>query len=204
MRREVLLAVIATVVLSGVAQAAPITWTGYLNDPTNTALVGSDLGAPSFANDDEIVNNVALYTFALATDATVTFTSTGAAAGGAEPFFSLFAGTGGAATFVDSSVTAADIDFIVSRPLLAGSYTVAIGVWLNQSFADNSGGSLQDGFIGLGVPGLLGSSFYEVTATADESANPPVVPEPATIALLGSGLCALVARRRRSARAAVR
>ena len=202
MRRLFSLSMIVFCALSSAAQATTITWDGLLNDPANSALVGSDLGSPSFIDDAAIANNVALYTFTLGSAHTVTFTSTGYAGGGAQPYFSLFSGTGNPATFLDSNYSVPDIDFTFSRLLGAGSYTVAIGAWLNMSFAENLGaGTLQDGFIGLGVPdpSFLGSSAYHVTAE-DDATVPAPVPEPATVLLLGTGVCGMVVRRRRGAR----
>ena len=181
------------VVVPSTAQAAVITFSGHFDDPANPALVASDLTAALFGNDNDIANNVALYDLVVPVGGIVTFDSFGYAAGGAEPFMSLFAGSGGGATFVASNYWILDIDFSMSEPLAAGAYTVAIGVWLNQSFAENNPDAdptLSDGFIGLGVPNGLGDSYYEIRVT-----TPDAVPEPAMLWLTGIGLAALARRR---------
>jgi hypothetical protein len=174
------------------AQAAVITFSGYFDDAANPSLVASDLTAALFGNDNDIANNVALYDLIVPVGGTVTFESFGYAAGGAEPFFSLFAGSGGGATFVASNALIWDIDFSMDVPLAAGAYRVAVGVWLNQSFAENNPDAdptLSDGFIGLGVPNGLGNTYYEVQVT-----TPTEVPEPAALWLTGAGLVAFSRR----------
>ena len=179
--------------------ASSITFNGYLNDNTNPALIGwgPGLPAPSFVDDSEIANNVALYGFTVATPGTVTFTSHGFAAGGVDPYFTLFSGATPAATFVASNYDQAFStggDFVLDVPLAAGDYQLAIGAFANMSFAENLGvGTLDDGFIGLGY--LLGSSWYDVEVTLPESSTP--VPEPATLLMTTIGLGALAGRRKR-------
>jgi hypothetical protein len=175
------------------AQAAVITFSGFFDDPGNSALVASDLTAALFGNDNDIANNVALYDLVVPVGGIVTFESFGYAAGGAEPFLSVFAGSGGGATFVASNYSILAIDFLMSEPLAAGAYTLAIGVWLNQSFAENNPDAdptLSDGFTSLGVPFGLGNTYYEIQVT-----TPDAVPEPAMLWLTGIGLAALARRR---------
>jgi len=116
--------------------------TGRLDDPSNPLLVGSDLGAPGFADTATIANNVALYAFTLTASGMVTIQSTGFAAGGVDPYFSLFAGSGNAATFVDSNYAQAfstGDDFLWSATLAAGAYQLALGAFANLSLAENVG-----------------------------------------------------------------
>ena len=180
-------------------EAASITFSGYLNDSGNAALIGwgPGLPAPSFIDDSEIANNVALYGFTVATPGTVTFTSHGFAAGGVDPYFTLFSGATAAATFVASNYAQAFStggDFVLDVPLAAGDYQLALGAFANMSFAENLGvGTLDDGFIGLGY--LLGSSWYDVEVTLPDTSTP--VPEPATLLMTTIGLGALAGRRRR-------
>ncbi len=186
--------------LSASAQAAPITFSGYLNDPSNPSLVGSDFATPLFDDDWSIANNVALYSLTVAQTGLVSFESAGFAAGGIDPYFTVFAGTGPTALFLSSTFDQAFStggDFVHTIPLLAGEYTLAIGAFANMSVAENLGiGSLGDGFIQLGVP-ELGNSFYSVTASKADSTSPVPVPEPATLVLVGTGLGVLASLRRR-------
>ena len=177
--------------------SATTSFSGRLDDPGNPALVYSDLGAAQFGDDLAIANNVALHTFSLAAAGSVGFDSNGFAAGGADPYFSLFLGTGLGATFLASNFAQASTtggDFLIALDLVAGDYTVAMGVYSNLSFAENFGvGSLGDGFTFLGAPQFLGSSYYELVI---ETASLPV-PEPSTAALMALSLVMLLAGRRR-------
>lgn len=183
------------------AAAAVQTFSGRLDNPGNAALVGSDLGPALFGNDWEVANNVALHPFSLAAGGVVDFASLGFAAGGADPYFTLFAGTGQGATFLASNfanATTVGGDFTISLALVAGDYTIAIGVFENLSFAENNPDAdpgLGDGFIGLGGPGFLGSSYYELRVSSGDAPLP--LPASAALAALGLGL--LAAGRRRAA-----
>jgi hypothetical protein len=147
-----------------VAEAQSITLSGNLNNPANTALVGSDMGAPFFGDDFEIANNVALYVISVPVSGQVKFLSKGFAAGGVDPYFTLFQGTGNSATFLGSNYAKAFStggDFNLSFILAPGEYTVALGAFANMSFPENLGtGTLGDGFISLGEPYALGRTYY--------------------------------------------
>jgi len=174
----------------GSAEAA-LTYSGRLDDPSNPALVGSDLGAPSFVDDSAVANNVALYDVIVPLDGLVEIRSTGFSASGVDPYFTLFRGSSNAATFVDSNYvqafsTGGDFDFAAVLP--QGSYRIALGAFANMSFAENIGsGTLGDGFIGLGEPSALGDTHYELIVTTP-------VPEPSagTLMALGLALTSLV------------
>jgi hypothetical protein len=165
-------------VSSGAASAA--TFSGNFGDPSNTALVGSDLGAASFTDAYAIANNVALYNVVVPTAETVDIQSTAFASGGADPYFSLFQGAGGSATFLASNYDQAFStggDFVYSSFLSAGHYEIALGVSANESFAENYGaGTLADGFIGFGDPGSLGNGSYAIQVTM-KSSQPAAAPE---------------------------
>lgn len=176
---------------AGASHAQSVAYSGRLDDPTNTALVSSDLTAPSFVDDQSVADNVALYALDVQVSGLVSIVSTGFAAGGADPYFTLFSGTGATATVVGSNYTQAFStggDFSFSAVLAAGTYRIALGAFANMSFAENLGsGVLGDGFVGLGVPAFLGDSSYRLVV------NSPV-PEPAAAWLLVAGMAALVLR----------
>lgn len=188
------IAVFACVSVSGGwAEAGTITFNGYVNDAANANLVGADLGTPLFGNDFDIANNVALYVLAVPQSGLVTFDSNGVAAGGIDPYFTLFSGATTSATFVQSNYAQAFStggDFLISLTLAAGTYRVAIGTFANMSFAENLGvGTVADGFVALGDPNWLGNYYYDVVVT-----TPAAVPDPASsILLMGIGLLSLVA-----------
>lgn len=200
MRPRLLLVLLCVALTSGVARADTIIHSGFFSDPGNTALMWSDMGAPRFLGETEIANNVALYDLTIPNAGTVEFRSKGYAAGGAAPYFTLFSGTlasPAAATFVTSSYFDSDIDFNVSTALGVGTYVIALGVWVNMSFAENYGvGTLNDGFICLGEPGYLPDGYYELEVTRPDGEHPPI-PEPTTMLLVGSGLAGLSRLRRR-------
>lgn len=174
--------------------AGATTYAGNLGDAGNAALVGSDLGAPAFDDANAIANNVALYTFTTPAG-TVSIVSTGFAGGGVDPYFTLFSGSGGTATFYDSNYVQATTtggDFTWTGTLAAGTYEIALGSFENMSFAENSGsGTLGDGFIGLGDPNSLGDGSYALNLSTP-------VPEPSGTWLVGVGLAALATRMRRA------
>ena len=192
-----LLAVLATHATASHA----VTFSGYVNDAANAALVHSDLGPALFADDFEIANNVALHTFSVAAPGNYNFDSNGFAAGGIDPYFTLFSGTGATATFLASNFDQAFSiggDFLINLALAAGDYTIAIGTFANMSLAENnpdSDPSLGDGFTFLGGPGFLGNYYYELSVDTGEP--PPPVPEPGSLLLLLTGLAMVGARRRR-------
>jgi MYXO-CTERM domain-containing protein len=175
---------------SAAGQAQSVVYGGRLDDPANSALVGSNLGAPSFVDAAAVANNVALYTLNVVSAGMVTIQSTGFAAGGIDPYFSLFKGAGDAATFVDSNYVQAFStggDFSYSAVLAAGAYRIAVGAFANMSYAENLGaGTLADGFTGLGSAAALGITLdsYRLQVSSP-------VPEPAGWWLLALGLPAL-------------
>lgn len=196
-----LITVFACLVLAtSIAQGANMTFSGYFNDSSNAALVSSDLTPSVFSSDDEIANNVALYPLSVPIAGNVTFESKGFAAGGADPYFTLFQGSDTSATFRASNYDQAFTtggDFLISLVLSAGDYKVAMGVFANMSLAENYGsGTLADGFAFLGAPEYLGNYYYELGITTPDQPG-PAVPEPSTMLLVGAGLAGLVVLRKR-------
>ena len=173
--------------------AGATTFAGNLGDAGNAALVGRDLGAPGFDDENAVADNVALYTFTTLA-ATVSIVSTGFAGGGIDPYFTLFSGSGATATFFDSNyfqATSTGGDFTWTGALAAGTYEIALGSFENMSFAENLGsGTLGDGFIGVSDPNSLHDGSYALTLTTP-------VPEPSGALLLAAGLAALATRVRR-------
>jgi hypothetical protein len=187
--------------IAGPALASVVTFSGALDDATNTALVASDLGAAQFVDDLATANNVALHTLHVAMDGTVTVSSTGFASGGIDPYFTLFSGTDPVTATVRASnflhATSVGGDFTQDLLLSAGDYTVAISVYENLSFAENLGsGVLADGFIALGGPGFFGDGRYSFSVTLPDTAH---VPEPGGTALVLAAACAAMGAGRRRA-----
>ncbi|MDE2370791.1 MAG: DVUA0089 family protein [Burkholderiales bacterium] len=180
--------------LSGAAAAQ--VYSGRLDDAANTALVGSDLGAAQFGSPAAIADNVALIELLVPVAGAVAIVSTGQAAGGIDPYFTLFQGSGSGATFLASNADQAFSsggDFSYAATLAAGRYEIALGTFANMSFAENLGsGTLADGFTALGTPAALGDASYRLVVTVP-------VPEPPAWALIGFGGIALLSRRGRQA-----
>ena len=180
-------------------RAVTTTYAGNFGDPANTALLGSDLLAPQFADANAISENVAVYSLIVPVSELVSFTSTAFALGGADPYFSLFNSVADGGQFLASNYAQAFStggDFSYSATLGPGTYLMALGVFGNLSYAENLGsGSFSDGFVALGSPASLNNGAYAVDVTMAIS-----VPEPARWQLLAAGLLAgiAVAWRRRS------
>jgi len=176
------------------ASAQTTTYNGRFDDPANSALVGSDLTAASFIDEFAFANNVAIYDLVVATAGTVSIQSTGFGEGGIDPYFTLFRGSDGTATFLDSNYVQAFStggDFTYSASLGVGAYKIALGVFANMSFAENLGsGTLADGFVALGEPGSLRDGHYQLVVSTP-------VPEPSTWLLLAFGIGGLAMRQRR-------
>ena len=175
------------------ASAQTYTYTGRFDDPANSALVASDLTAASFIDEFAVANNVAIYDLVVGIAGTVSIKSTGFGEGGIDPYFTLFQGSDGTATFFDSNYLQAFStggDFSYSASLGAGAYKIALGIFANMSFAENFGaGTLADGFVALGEPGSLGDGHYRLVVSTP-------VPEPSAWLLLASGIGGLAMRRR--------
>jgi hypothetical protein len=135
--------------------------------------------------------------------------------GGFDPYVSLFVGSGPGATFLASNDDGScppgtGVSFfcpdstLIQNSLPAGTYTLALSVFDNFSFAENLGtGTLGDGFIGLGdyfdqITGTLRTANYAVDILAGTTLTPVATPEPSGVALLGAvSIGALLLRRHR-------
>ncbi len=190
-------ATLVAAAMTAAAATATTTLAGNLGDPGNAALVGSDLGAPDFTDDNAIANNVALYTFTVNHAGAVSVASTGFAGGGVDPYFTLFTGSGAGATFLASNydqATTTGGDFTWSGSLAVGSYEIALGAFENMSFAENLGsGTLGDGFIMVGDPNSLHSGAYSLDLTT-------TIPEPSSLWLMAIGVAAVGTRTWRARR----
>lgn len=195
-------AILMMVAAAAPASAAVVTFSGALGDATNTALVASDLGTAQFGDESARANNVALYALRVSVDGLVGFTSSGHAGGGIDPTFTLFRGLDSrTATFVASNYLHAQAfggDFSQPETLSAGDYMVAIGTYVNLSFAENWGsGFLADGFIGLGDPRFFGDGTYQFTVTLPDAQTVPE-PDGATLTLTAALAVLLASGRRKS------
>ena len=165
---------------------------GNLGNPSNLALVGSDLGASLFDTPDDIADNVAIYQVVVPAAGELDIVSTGYAAGGLDPYFTLFSGAGSTAVFYASNYdqafsTGGDFEFHQTVP--AGTYQISLGAFANMSFAENAGGgTLADGFIELGLTYALGDGSYLLNVDVDGGTAP--VPEPANALLMLAALAA--------------
>jgi PEP-CTERM motif len=128
------------------------------------------------------------------------------AAGGLEPYLSLFDSAGDflASTFFGitcppgaNSVGGNCFDVeLVGGILLPGTYQIALSAFENMSLAENGAGTnLSDGFAGLGNLATGENLNY-----AFDVVLPRNVPEPGSVGLLALGLAALVLRKRQGGR----
>jgi hypothetical protein len=135
---------------------------------------------------------------------------TSIAPGGFDPYVSLFNGAGPAASFLASNddglcppghASEVCADSTLTTALLSpGTYTLALTLPFNFSFAENLGvGTLGDGFIGLDSSfndGSCAATCSSAYAIDIQSTTP--VPEPATCTLLAMASALLLLVRRHS------
>jgi len=171
--------------------------------------------------DPNDANDVLLHVFSLGATSTLTIQSygygggTNAAgtvipAGGFDTYVSLFRGTGASATFLASNddgscppgnaSPACHDSTLVMQLSGVGTYTLALSVFDNFSFAENFGsGTLGDGFIGLGdyfdtSSGTVRTSNYAVDISASGLTPEPAMSLPVAAAF---GFLGILSRRLR-------
>jgi hypothetical protein len=204
MHLKKLLAVCLFSLASVAAKADNFSFTGNLNGINDVQLFTFTVGAGS---------NVVLRTWSYAGG--VNAAGQSIAEGGFDPILALFQGTGASAVYISQNddgganvpgdaVTGAHYDtYLAVNNLAPGDYTVSVMDFAN--FAN--GPTLGDGFTG----GALSSGTYidatghnrdshwafdilGVEAATNPTGTPtaPAVPEPSSIALLGSGLVGVI------------
>jgi hypothetical protein len=199
-------AAIAALALAAQASAGPTTtsYVGTLADPQDAALIEFTVA---------VAGTVNFQTWGFGGG--VNGAGTSIAAGGFDPYLSLFSGTGAGATFLASNedgacppgntVSGLCRDSTLSQLLAAGDYTLAVTLTGNMSFAENLGsGTLGDGFIGVFTPDFFNNELqvmltgdYAVDITTDAASTTGTVPEPQGLTLMVAALLAGVAAKRR-------
>ncbi len=188
--------------LPAAASTSTLSYQGQLdpNNPNDVALITFDLASASSVG-------IQTYGYGGTSDAPHGTNGDGVvvAAGGFDPYVSLFRGSGPNATFLASNddggcgPAAPDPACLDSRlvalGLPKGVYTLALTLPNNFSFAENYGsGTLGDGFIGLQADyfdpdsNTVRTSAYAVDITSEGFSSVAVTPEPPSIALLLTGL----------------
>lgn len=191
--------------------AATISFTGDLRSDANIVGCGTGCTLDLVADTDETIAQWAARreSFTLAAPATgyaITFSSGGGtngagtpiAAGGFQPYLSLFDGAGNflASTYFSPLVGPAYDTSLDFGTLGAGTYQIVISAYLNMSMAENSGtGTLADGFTGLGNLYQGEDLHYAFDVVLEDGGGP--VPEPGMLMLVLGGLGAALVRRRR-------
>ena len=196
MSRALLTVFAITLMAAAHAVAAPLSYTGSLDPGDANSFTLFEFTLPSAASV-----NIQTWGYSGGVNAAGTLI----APGGFDPYVSLFSGTGPGAVFLASNDdgscppgngTVNCFDSTLDVNLAGGSYTVALTVFGNPSFAeDRSSGTLGDGFIGL-------ASYFDPFSESWRSANyaidissPASAPEPGSLWLIAAGIAAVAAGR---------
>ncbi len=209
-----ILLVLGLIVCPVVVNAAPVTFSGYLDDESSLSPAGGEL-VNEFLGPADLTwpqFNVALFTFDVATASAYTVTSLGYndvygnSAGvdgvdGFDAYVAIFAGTGSAAVYLEEFFNPLfPGDFQASTAVLAaGTYTLAVSMWNNFACGNGgcfpSTGTLGDGFSGLPQLDLGRALYFEVSLETSDNVPPPV-PEPSALLLVLTGGLAAAGRAR--------
>ena len=177
------------------ASASSLVFSGNLRTDATILDCGSGCTlSPASADFDFAQWSAAVYSFSVPTPSLMQAVTISYAAGGLEPYLSLFdaSGTFLASTFFGvtcpsgasvNPASGACLDVLLDGgTIAAGTYQIVISAFENFSFAENQGfGVLADGFTGLGnlLPGEDLNYAFKVTLTSTSS-----VPEPSTAWLI--------------------
>ena len=191
------------------AMAHADTFSGRLDPATNPNLVAwnwdplnpvyvAPIAGPS---DADRAYNIAVHSFAVAAPAAVSFSSLGYGLGGFDSVVSVFQGSGNSAVYLHHELSPLPVgDFTFDLNLIAGNYTLAVSMYLNEPCADGFcfvNGEFGDGFTNLVNfdpfdPSRTDPLFYKVEVTG----NVAPVPEPSLVVVVALGMAGIVARRR--------
>jgi hypothetical protein len=183
--------------LPTLSSASTLSYTGIL-DPTNP----NDVFLTSFALNVAADIHIQTWGYGGTSGAPGGTNAAGMVipAGGFDPYISLFLGSGPSATFLASNddggcgpaapnPVCEDSRLNLSS-LAAGTYTLALTLPFNFSFAENYGsGTLGDGFIGLQADFFdAASGKVRTSAYAVDVSSSGIVPEPGSLSFLATGL----------------
>lgn len=187
------------------AHSGVFEFSGVLDPATNPNLTYWDqlnntytLPIPGPADQDRAFN-IAVHTITVAGPGVTTFESLGYGQGGFDSVLSVFEGSGTSAVYVHHGFGIAAGDFSFDLNLALGTYTLTVGMFLNEPCA--AGFCFLNGDFGDGFTNLVNFEasrserlFYDVAVTTEGAGSP--VPESAPAMLVVLGFAAALARNR--------